>query len=78
MICPKCLNDEFESLKYKYYCKHCNYEILKKDDKPKCIECSSSVLVKLKDYSPFWWSGKYGDEYICYLCKTEQFKRVEK
>lgn len=78
MICPKCSNYEFESLKYKYYCKSCNYEILKKDDKLKCIQCSNPFLVNIKDYSPYYCSGKYGDEYICYVCKKIQFKRVEK
>jgi DNA-directed RNA polymerase subunit RPC12/RpoP len=77
MIYYKCSSNNFESLKYKYYCKDCNYEILKKDKIIKCIECSSSVLIKIKDYYHFY-RGKYQDEYMCYICTREQFKRVEK
>lgn len=76
MKCPKCSSMSLLSTKLKNSCKDCNYEILI-INKENCKYCSSSILVKYKEYYNFY-IGKYQDDYICYVCGTEQFKRVEK
>lgn len=78
--CPKCSSTDLIDYRLKYTCKNCNYEFLKdiKENSKKCKYCFSTILVKLREYYPGYFTGKYSDEYMCYVCRREQFTRPEK
>jgi len=77
--CPKCLLTDLTDSRFKYTCKNCNYEFLKVlKEENKCKYCFSTVLVKLRDYYPGYFTGKDSYKYMCYVCRREQFTRPEK
>lgn len=80
IVCPKCNNNEVIIMKHKYLCKKCNYEFLKQEDNniEKCKSCSSTILVKYKDFYNGRVCSPDSEKYVCYICKTNQFDYIDK